>query len=100
MIFWKILLAHVLTDFIFQPDPLAENKEKVTVLLVHSLIFFSFLLSSFYQSFIFRRSSLSSCSHHFMVLLTTSKIWSKDALEKAFGSTFLGTRRFMYWQLE
>ena len=40
MIFWKILLAHVLTDFIFQPDPLAENKEKVTVLLVHSLIFF------------------------------------------------------------
>lgn len=40
MIFWKILLAHVLTDFVFQPDPLAENKEKVTVLFVHSLIFF------------------------------------------------------------
>ena len=40
MIFWKILLAHVLTDFIFQPDQLAENKEKVTVLLVHGLIFF------------------------------------------------------------
>ena len=40
MIFWKILLAHVLTDFIFQPDQLAENKEKVRVLLIHSLIFF------------------------------------------------------------
>lgn len=40
MIFWKILLAHVLTDFIFQPDQLAENKEKVTVILVHGLIFF------------------------------------------------------------
>jgi hypothetical protein len=40
MIFWKILLAHVLTDFVFQPDPLAENKEKVMVLFVHSLIFF------------------------------------------------------------
>jgi hypothetical protein len=40
MIFWKILLAHVLTDFIFQPDQLAENKERVTVLLVHGLIFF------------------------------------------------------------
>jgi len=40
MIFWKILLAHVLTDFIFQPDQLAENKEKGTVLLVHGLIFF------------------------------------------------------------
>jgi len=40
MIFWKILLAHVLTDFVFQPDQLAENKEKVTFLLAHSLIFF------------------------------------------------------------
>lgn len=39
MIFWKILLAHVLTDFVFQPDRLAENKEKITVLLIHSLIF-------------------------------------------------------------
>jgi hypothetical protein len=40
MIFWKILLAHVLTDFIFQPEQLAENKGRVTVLLVHGLIFF------------------------------------------------------------
>jgi hypothetical protein len=40
MIFWKILLAHVFTDFIFQPDPLVENKGKVVVLFVHSLIFF------------------------------------------------------------
>ncbi len=100
MIFWKILLAQVLTDFVFQPDPLAENKEKVTVLFVHRLIFFSFLWSSFYQPFLIRRSSLLSCLHHFMVSLTTSKIWSKDALEKVFGSTFLGTRRFMYWESE
>jgi hypothetical protein len=40
MIFWKILLAHVITDFVFQPDHLAEKKERVTVLLVHGLIFF------------------------------------------------------------
>ena len=40
MIFWKILLAHALTDFVFQPDSLAENKGKITVLLVHTLIFF------------------------------------------------------------
>jgi len=40
MIFWKILLAHVLTDFVFQPDQFAENKGRITVLLVHSLIFF------------------------------------------------------------
>jgi hypothetical protein len=40
MIFWKILLAHVLNDFVLQPDHLAENKGKVTVLLIHSLIFF------------------------------------------------------------
>jgi hypothetical protein len=57
MIFWKILLAHVLTDFVFQTDPLAKNKEKVTVLLVHSIIFFLLsiviLLPSFsYQTII------------------------------------------------
>ena len=40
MLFWKILLAHVLTDFVFQPDQLAESKEKLATLLVHSLIFF------------------------------------------------------------
>jgi hypothetical protein len=40
MIFWKILLAHALTDFVFQPDFLAENKGKITALLVHTLIFF------------------------------------------------------------
>jgi len=40
MIFWKILLAHALTDFVFQPDSLAENKGKITVLLVYTLIFF------------------------------------------------------------
>ena len=40
MIFWKILLAHLLTDFIFQPDSLAENKGKVRFLLIHCLIFF------------------------------------------------------------
>jgi hypothetical protein len=39
MIFWKILLAHALTDFVFQPDSLAENKGKITALLVHTLIF-------------------------------------------------------------
>jgi len=40
MIFWKILLAHALTDFVFQPDSLAENKGKIAALLIHTLIFF------------------------------------------------------------
>jgi hypothetical protein len=40
MIFWKILLAHALTDFVFQPDSLAENKGKIRALLIHTLIFF------------------------------------------------------------
>jgi hypothetical protein len=39
MIFWKILLAHALTDFVFQPDFLAENKDKIATLIVHTLIF-------------------------------------------------------------
>ncbi|MFB3886994.1 MAG: DUF3307 domain-containing protein [Thermodesulfobacteriota bacterium] len=57
MIFWKVLLAHVLTDFVLQPDHLAENKGKITVLLIHSLIFFLIatlvLLPSFsYQTII------------------------------------------------
>jgi hypothetical protein len=55
MIFWKILLAHALTDFVFQPASLAENKGKITALLVHRLIFFVlsvvFLLPDFsYQT--------------------------------------------------
>jgi hypothetical protein len=40
MIFWKILLAHALTDFVFQPESMAENKGKIATLLVHTLIFF------------------------------------------------------------
>ena len=40
MIFWKILLAHALADFVFQPNSMAENKGKITALLVHVLIFF------------------------------------------------------------
>jgi hypothetical protein len=40
MIFWKILLAHALADFVFQTDSMAENKGKITALLVHVLIFF------------------------------------------------------------
>jgi hypothetical protein len=57
MIFWKILLAHALTDFVFQPDALAENKGKIAALLVHTLIFFVlsvvFLLPDFsYQTVI------------------------------------------------
>ena len=40
MIFWKILLAHFVADFILQPRSLAENKTRVRVLLLHALIFF------------------------------------------------------------
>ena len=55
MIFWKILLAHALTDFVFQTDSLAKNKGKITALSVHTLIFFLlsvvFLLPAFsYQT--------------------------------------------------
>ena len=51
MIFWKVLLAHVLTDFVFQPEQIAENKERVTVLLVHGLIFFLLSMVLFLPAF-------------------------------------------------
>jgi len=40
LFFWKIFLAHLLTDFIFQPNFIAKNKQKLKFLLVHILIFF------------------------------------------------------------
>ncbi len=33
-------MAHLLTDFIFQPDSLAQNKGNIRFLLIHCLIFF------------------------------------------------------------
>jgi hypothetical protein len=40
MLFWKTLLAHVLTEFVFQPDTVAAQKEKPKTLFLHGLIFF------------------------------------------------------------
>jgi hypothetical protein len=38
--FWKIFLAHVLTDFVFQSDSIAENKGEGKILSIHCLTFF------------------------------------------------------------
>lgn len=40
MIFWKILLAHFVADFILQPGSLVENKGEIKTLFFHCSIFF------------------------------------------------------------
>jgi hypothetical protein len=39
--FWKLFLAHVLTDFVFQSDSIVRDKGRVKILSLHCLIFFS-----------------------------------------------------------
>lgn len=51
MIFWKLFLAHLLTDFVFQPDSIAREKTKPKVLLLHCLIFFLLSMLLFLPSF-------------------------------------------------
>lgn len=41
MVFWKLLLAHVLTDFVLQPRRLAENKRRLPVLAIHLGVHFA-----------------------------------------------------------
>lgn len=38
--FWKILLAHFLTDFVLQPDWMIRHKHKAATLFLHAGIFF------------------------------------------------------------
>ena len=40
MMFWKILLAHALTDFVLQPGVVALNKGKARNLVLHASVFF------------------------------------------------------------
>ena len=51
MIFWRLFLAHVLTDFVFQPDYIAEHKSKFGILLLHGSIFFLLSTVMFLPSF-------------------------------------------------
>jgi hypothetical protein len=41
LLFWKILLAHAATDFLLQPEWVAENKRRPAILLFHVGIFFA-----------------------------------------------------------
>jgi hypothetical protein len=41
MIFWKILLAHLTTDFLLQTEFVAENKQKGKILILHCFLFFA-----------------------------------------------------------
>jgi len=77
MVFWKILLAHVLTDFVLQFDALAENKRKLKFLLLHCLIFF--LVSVLVLLPLFSLSSLIALAlvSVFHGLVDTLKQWAE-----------------------
>jgi hypothetical protein len=61
MIFWKILLAHGLTDFVFQPDALAENKGRISALSIHALIFFALSVVFLLPDFSYRTVTALAC---------------------------------------
>lgn len=42
--FWKLILAHLLTDFVLQPDWMCKGKVKGIILAVHGGIFFALCL--------------------------------------------------------
>ena len=42
--FWKILLAHFLADFVLQPDWMIRHKHKSAILLLHGGVFFALCL--------------------------------------------------------
>jgi hypothetical protein len=63
LIFWKVLLAHLLADFLFQPDSIAKNKKNIKFLLLHILIFFSL-------SFFFLLPNITSAVIFFLILLS------------------------------
>lgn len=63
MIFWKVLLAHFLADFLLQPDFIAKNKKNLKFLLLHVLIFFSL-------SFLFLLPNITFTIIFFLVLLS------------------------------
>jgi len=86
MIFWKILLAHVFTDFIFQPDPLVENKRKIAVLFVHSLIFFSLSIVILLPTFSYQ----TVIALVFLALFHGSVDYFKNLIQKRIGKKHWG----------
>jgi len=61
MIFWKILLAHFVADFILQPAFLVENKGKARVLFLHCFIFFLLSNISILPDFSFTSVTVLGC---------------------------------------
>jgi len=84
MIFWKMLLAHFVTDFVLQPDSLAENKGKLKVLLIHCLIFFILATLSLLPVFSYRSVTALGLLSAFHGIID----YLKDVLQRRKGRDF------------
>lgn len=47
--FWEILLAHLLADFVLQPNWMNRRKNKVAVLILHGSVFWGLSLLFLWQ---------------------------------------------------
>lgn len=90
MLFWKLLFAHTLTDFLFQPDFIAENKKKLKYLVIHICIFFFlslvFLLPNISYAIVFSLICLSL----FHGIVDFLKNWIQSHLKKKAWYLFIG----------
>lgn len=50
LMFWKMILAHLLTDFVLQPDWMHKNKGKKAILALHGSVFLILCLAFFNRS--------------------------------------------------
>jgi len=90
MIFWKILLAHALTDFVFQPESMAENKGKIATLLVHTLIFLLLSVIILLPNFSYETVTALVCLALFHGLIDYLKTLIQKATAKSHWLYFLG----------
>jgi hypothetical protein len=90
MIFWKILLAHALADFVFQPESIAENKGKIATLLVHALIFFLLSVIILLPNFSYETITALACLALFHGFVDYLKNLIQKAIPKSHWLYFLG----------
>jgi hypothetical protein len=77
--FWRLFLAHLLGDYIFQPDWIVFNKRRIWVLSLHAAIHFAsmFLLVGIYYKEAWPKLLILAFIHLIMD-------WVKDSLTKWF----------------
>ncbi len=88
MLFCRIFLAHVLSDFVFQSDSLVKNKKKFGFLFIHCLIFLILslliLLPSFSWKIFFILGALSLSHGVIDFLKLVTERWFRQFLWASF----------------